>query len=116
MPRFECFRHIENPLINIDQAVAKHYNFSTEPHRSPIPIFAEWLSVDQEGGSFTNSGTSDGFNHSSSSNFQDPFMNESVNEMFSSQFKFETGNEFIDLISENDINSDFNVNYDVPYI
>ncbi|KAL4354590.1 hypothetical protein GQ457_06G038750 [Hibiscus cannabinus] len=123
MPSSESFRHLKT-----DQAVAKH----KELNKSPIPIFAEWLSGDQEGGSFTNSSTSNGFDQGSSSNFQDPFMNAclgsfsndfhdglsnaSINEMFSSQFKFETGNEFVGLISGNDINCDFNMNYDVPYI
>ncbi|XP_022738066.1 transcription factor LAF1-like [Durio zibethinus] len=133
MPSFESIRHIEKSSINTDQA-----------QRSPLPklLFAEWLSLDHEGGSFPNSGkpvaSSDGFNHGSSSNFQDPFMNAyllnegvfgsylhdglsnaSVNEMFSSQFKFETqisGNEFVGSISGNDICSDFSMNNDVMYI
>ncbi|KAE8694262.1 Myb-related protein Zm1 [Hibiscus syriacus] len=132
MPSFESFRHVEKPLININQADTMHFNFSKEPHRNPIPIFAEWLSVDQEGASFTNLGASDGFSHGSSSNFQDPFVNAylgsvgddfhdglnnaSMNEMFSSQFKFETGNEFVGFVSGNDINSDFTMNNDVSYI
>ncbi|KAL4361877.1 hypothetical protein GQ457_04G038650 [Hibiscus cannabinus] len=134
MPSFESFQYIAKPSTNTDQAVAKHLNFSKEPHRSPMPMFAEWLSVDQEGGSFTNSSTSDGFNSGSSSNFQDPFMNaylgsfgndlhdglsnSSVNEMFNSQFKFEieNENEFVGLISGNDMNSYFNTNNDAMYI
>ncbi|XWS48438.1 hypothetical protein CRYUN_Cryun13aG0076800 [Craigia yunnanensis] len=131
------FQHIEKSSINTNQAVPQHFDFSKEPHRSPLPklLFAEWLSLDQEGESFTNSGkpvaSSYGFNHGSSSNFQDPFLNAyllnerasgsdfhdglsnaSVNEMFSSQFKFETqisGNEFVGSISGNDICSDFDI-------
>ncbi|KAK8503911.1 hypothetical protein V6N13_021690 [Hibiscus sabdariffa] len=134
MPSSESFQYMAKPSTNADQAVAKHFSFSKEPHRSPMPIFAEWLSVDQEGGSFTNSSTSDGFNSGSSSNFQDPFMNaylgsfgndlhdglsnSSVNEMFNSQFKFEieNENEFVGLISGNDMNSYFNMNNDAMYI
>ncbi|XWS50534.1 hypothetical protein CRYUN_Cryun12cG0095100 [Craigia yunnanensis] len=144
MPSYESFQHIEKSLINTDQAVPQHIDFVKEPHRSSLPklLFAEWLSLDQEGESFANSGkpvaSADGFNHGSSSNFQDPFMNAyllnegvfssdlhdglsnaSVNEMFSSQFKFETqisGNEFVGSISGEDICSDFNMNNDVMYI
>ena len=144
MPSFESFQHFEKSSRNTDQAVLQHFDFSKEPHRSPLPklLFAEWLSLDQEGGNFVNSGkpvaSSDGFNHGSSSNYQDPFMNAyllnegafgsdlhdglsnaSVNEMFSSQFKFETQiseNEFVGSISGNGICSDFNMNNDVMYI
>ncbi|KAE8722068.1 Transcription factor MYB32 [Hibiscus syriacus] len=129
MPSFESFPYIAAPL---DQAVAKHFNFSREPYRSPMPIFAEWLPVDQEGGSSTSSGISDGFNFGSSSNFQDPIMdaylgslgndlhdglsNASMNEMLNSQFEFRTGNELVGLVSGDDINSDFHMNNDVMYI
>ncbi|GMJ14937.1 hypothetical protein HRI_005162900 [Hibiscus trionum] len=124
MPSFESVQYTAKPSTNTDQAVAKHFNFSNEPQRTPMPIFAEWLSVDQEGGSFTNS----------SLNFQDPIMNAylgsfgndlqdglsnaSVNEMFNSQFKFETETEteFVGLISGNDMNSYFNMNNDAMYI
>ncbi|XVE58552.1 hypothetical protein DITRI_Ditri04bG0178500 [Diplodiscus trichospermus] len=144
MPSFESFQHIEKSSITTDQAVPRHFDFSKEHHRSPLPklLFAEWLSLDQEGGSFCDSGkpvvSSDGFSHGSSSNFLDPLMNAylvnegafgsdlhdglsnaSVNEMFSSQFKFETqisGNEFDGSIPGNDICSDFNMNTDVMYI
>ncbi|XP_022734679.1 transcription factor LAF1-like [Durio zibethinus] len=143
MPSFESFQHLQKSSISSDQAVPQHFDFCKEPRRSPLPklLFAEWLSLDQ-GGSFANSrnavASSDGFIHGSSSNFQDPFMNAyllnegafgsdlhdelsnaSVNEMFSSQFKFETqisGNEFVGSISGNDICSDFNMNNDVMYI
>ncbi|XP_022774162.1 transcription factor LAF1-like [Durio zibethinus] len=144
IPSYESFQHIEKSSMTTDQAVPQHFDFAKEPHRSSLPklLFAEWLSLDQEGGSFSNSGkpvaSSDGLNHGSSSNFQDPFMNAylsnegafgsdfhdglsnaSVNEMFSSQFKFETqisGNEFVVSISGDDICHDFNINDDVMYI
>ncbi|XVF50810.1 hypothetical protein PTKIN_Ptkin04bG0133300 [Pterospermum kingtungense] len=144
MPSFESFHPTQKSSINTDQAVPHHFDFPKEPHRSPLPkvFFAEWLSLDQEGGSLANSvkplASSDGFSNGSSSSFHDPFMNTyllnegafgsefhdglsnaSVNEMFGSQFKFETqisGDEFVGSISGNDICSDFHMNNDVMYI
>ncbi|MBA0616703.1 hypothetical protein Godav_026201 [Gossypium davidsonii] len=109
IPSFESFHHIEKPSISTDQTVARQLNFSNEPHGSLMPRlwFAEWLSIDQEGESVTNSASLNGFNHGSSSNFQDPFLSAYLgsfdndfqdglsyalvnDEMFSSEFKFET--------------------------
>ncbi|WRX17790.1 SANT/Myb domain - like 10 [Theobroma cacao] len=144
MPSYDSLQHIEKSSIDIDQAFPQHFDFPKEPQRSFLPklLFAEWLSLDQEGGSFANSGkpvtSSDGFNQGSSSNFQDPFINgyslnegvfgsdlhdglsnSSINEIFGSQFKFEaqiSGNEFVGSVSGEDICSDFNINNDVMYI
>ncbi|XVE64212.1 hypothetical protein DITRI_Ditri07aG0083500 [Diplodiscus trichospermus] len=144
MPSYESFQRNEKSSTATDQTVPQHFDFAKEPQRSSLPklLFAEWLSLDQESGSFGNSGktvaSSDGFNPGSSSNFQDPFMNAyllnegafdsdlhnglnnaSVSEMFSSQFKFETqisGNEFVGSISGDDMCSNFNVNNDLMYI
>ncbi|KAL1060362.1 hypothetical protein V6Z11_1Z104100 [Gossypium hirsutum] len=56
-----------------DQAVPMHFDL---PQRSPLPklLFAEWLSLDEEGGSKP-AAYSDGYNQASTSSFQDPFMN-----------------------------------------
>ncbi|KAK8569525.1 hypothetical protein V6N13_046576 [Hibiscus sabdariffa] len=145
-PSYEPFGHIEQSLVNTHQAIPQRFDFSKESQGNPIPpklLFAEWLSLDQDSHNFTNSGkpvaTSDGFNHGPSSNFQDPFMNayllnegafsnglhyglsneSSVNEMFSSQIKFETqilGNEFVSSLSGDDTCSDFNMSNDLMYI
>ncbi|KAG8476293.1 hypothetical protein CXB51_033013 [Gossypium anomalum] len=139
MPTYESFNHIDKLSVSTDRAVPQHViDFSKEPQRSPLPkvLFAEWLSLDQECGP---AATSYGFNHNSSSNFQDPFMdalllnvgtfggsdlhdglsNGSANEMFSSQFDFEaqiSGNEFVGSLSGDDICSDFNMNNNVMYM
>ncbi|OMO97866.1 transcription factor LAF1 [Corchorus olitorius] len=145
MPSYEPLMQFDKSSINVDQAVPQHFDFAKDPNKGSLPklLFAEWLSLDQEGGNFANSGkavaSSDGFNQGSVSNFQDPFMNSfilndgafgsdhiheglsnaSVNDMFNSQFKFETqisGNEFVGSLSGDDICSDFNINTDVMYI
>lgn len=125
IPSFESFRHIEKPSISTDQTAARQLNFSNEPHGSLMPrlLFAEWLSIDQEGGSVTNSASLNGFNHGLSSNFQDPFLSAYLgssgnnfqdglsyasvsDEMFSSEFKFETqisGEEFLGNEIYNDV-------------
>ncbi|XVF53615.1 hypothetical protein PTKIN_Ptkin05aG0112700 [Pterospermum kingtungense] len=144
MPTYGSLQHFEKSTINTDQ---QHIDFTKEINRNSLPpklLFAEWLSLDQEGGGFANSGkavaSSDRFNHDgSSSNFQDPLMNAyllneesasgsdlhdglsnaSINEILSSQFKFETeisGNEFVGSIPVDDIYCDFNMNNDVMYI
>ncbi|PPR87226.1 hypothetical protein GOBAR_AA33467 [Gossypium barbadense] len=123
IPSFESFHHIEKPLISTDQTVARQLNFSNEPHGSLMPtlLFAEWLSIDQEGESVTNSASLNGFNHGLNSNFQDPFLSAylgsfdidfpdglsyaSVNdEMFTSEFKFET--QISEELLGNEINND----------
>ncbi|KAK8657199.1 hypothetical protein V6N13_035451 [Hibiscus sabdariffa] len=146
-PSYEPYNHTKQSLVNTHQAVPQHFDFSKDPQRNPIPpklLFAEWLSLDQEVGSFTNSSKPvsafDGFNHCPSSNFQDPFVNAyllnegpyggndlhcglsnalSVTEMFTSEFKFDTqisGNEFVSSLSGDDICSDFDMNNDLMYI
>ncbi|MBA0763159.1 hypothetical protein Gotri_012664 [Gossypium trilobum] len=56
-----------------DQAVPMHFDL---PQRSPLSklLFAEWLSLDEEGGSKP-AAYSHGYNQASTSSFQDPFMN-----------------------------------------
>ncbi|GMJ06530.1 hypothetical protein HRI_004322200 [Hibiscus trionum] len=145
-PSYEPFGHIEQSSVYTHQAVPQHFDFSKESQTNPIPpklLFAEWLSLDQDSHCFTNSSkpvaTSDEFNHGPSSNFQDPFRNayllnegafsndlhygqsnaSSVNEIFSSQFKFETqisGNEIVVSLSGDDICSDFNTNNELMYV
>lgn len=151
MPTYGSLQHIAKS--STDQAVQQHIDFAKEAnYRNSMPpkvLFAEWLSLDQDqGGGFTNSGkstvvSSDGFSYGSCSNFQDPFMNAyllnekafgstdlhdglsnaSIDEMLSSQFKFETqisGNDdqFVGSIpgAGDDICSDFNMNNDLMYI
>ncbi|PPD72541.1 hypothetical protein GOBAR_DD30557 [Gossypium barbadense] len=56
-----------------NNTVPMHFDL---PQRSPLPklLFAEWLSLDEEGGSKP-AAYSDGYNQASTSSFQDPFMN-----------------------------------------
>ncbi|TYJ22245.1 hypothetical protein E1A91_A08G112900v1 [Gossypium mustelinum] len=94
-----------------DQAVPMHFDL---PQRSPLPklLFAEWLSLDKEGGSKP-AAYSDGYNQASASSFEDPFMNgfvfneggfgtglqdllndAAVNQLFKFEFQI-SGNDFI---------------------
>ncbi|KAE8733931.1 Transcription factor MYB86 [Hibiscus syriacus] len=129
MPSYDPFGHVEQSLVHTHQVVPQNFDFSKESQGNPIPqkiLFAEWLSLDQDSGSFTNS------SKPVASYFQDPFVHayfndfhyglsnaSSIKEMLSSQFKFETqisGNEFVVSLSGDDICSDFNMNNELMYI
>ncbi|OMO95960.1 hypothetical protein CCACVL1_05146 [Corchorus capsularis] len=68
MPSYEPLLQFDKSSINADQAVPQHFDFAKDPNKGSLPklLFAEWLSLDQEGGNFANSGkavaSSDGFN------------------------------------------------------
>ncbi|KAE8664020.1 Transcription factor LAF1 [Hibiscus syriacus] len=137
-PGYAPDNHTEQSLVNTHQAIPQHFDFSRDPRRNQVPpnlLFAEWLSPDQEVGSFANSSepvaAPDGFNHCPSSDFQDPFVNSyllsggaygddlhhGLSNTFSSQFKFDTQiseDEFVGSLSN--ICTDFDMNKDLIYI
>ncbi|GKV31103.1 hypothetical protein SLEP1_g39840 [Rubroshorea leprosula] len=142
LPGYESLQLAEKPSTDTDQSVTEIAKFPKEPQRSSLPklFFAEWLSADHvQGESIANScklePSSHCFDHNSS--FQESLthgyllneaafsgeihggLNESFNDMFSSQFKFEdqiSDNGFASSLSGDEIYIDFGMNNDVMYM